>query len=58
MTNKAFFTVKEIMAILGISRAFAYKLLDGEIPTIRLGRKILIPASYIRRLTAEPKSAD
>ena len=52
---KDFYSVREIMAILGISRAFAYKLLDGEIPTIRLGRKILIPGYYIRQLTSEPK---
>lgn len=52
---KEFFSVKEIMQILGISRALAYKLLDGEIPTIRMGKKVLIPAWFIRKITEEPK---
>ena len=54
--TKDFFSVKEFIQIAGISRALAYKLLDGEIPTIRLGRKVLIPAWFIRKLTEEPKS--
>ena len=53
--TKEFFSVKEIMQIMGISRALAYKLLDGEIPTIRLGRKVLIPGWFIRKITEEPK---
>jgi excisionase family DNA binding protein len=51
---KDFYTVKEIMQIMGISRALAYKLMDGEIPVIRMGRKILIPGWYIRKLSEEP----
>ena len=50
-----FYTVKEIMQIMGLSRAHAYKLLGNEIPVIRLGRKILIPGWYIRKLAEEPK---
>ena len=53
---KDFYTVKELMGILGISRAFAYGLLKNEIPIIRIGKKkILIPGWYIRQLTTEPK---
>ena len=52
---KDFYTVAEIMQIMGISRTLAYKLMDGEIPTVRLGRKILIPGWYIRKMTEEPK---
>ena len=52
---KDFYTVKEIMQIMGISRALAYKLMNDEIPTVRLGRKILIPGWYIRKLSEEPK---
>ena len=54
--TKEFFSVKEIMQMTGISRTLAYKLLDVEIPTIRLGNKVLVPAYYIRKLTEEPKS--
>lgn len=52
---KDFFTVKEIMQIMGLSRAHAYKLLGNEIPVIRLGRKILIPGWFIRKLAEEPQ---
>ena len=52
---KDFFTVKEIMQIMGLSRAHAYKLLGNEIPVIRLGRKILVPGWYIRKLAEEPQ---
>lgn len=52
---KDFFTVKEIMELMGLSRAHAYKLIGSEIPVIRLGRKILIPGWYVRKLTEEPK---
>ena len=52
---KDFFTVKEIMELMGLSRAHAYKMLGSEIPVIRLGRKILIPGWFVRKLTEEPK---
>lgn len=52
---KEFFTVKEVMQILGLSRAHAYSLLGGEIPVIRLGRKILVPGWFIRKLAEEPQ---
>ena len=51
---KDFFTVKEIMQIMGLSRAHAYKLLGHEIPVIRMGRKILIPGWFIRKMSEEP----
>jgi excisionase family DNA binding protein len=37
-------TVAEAGALLGVSRAFAYELVArGELPVIRLGRRIVIP---------------
>lgn len=54
--EKDFFTVKEIMELLGLSRSLAYKLIGNEIPVIRLGRKILIPGWWVRKLTEEPKA--
>ena len=54
-TVKAFYTVKEIMGLMGISRALAYKSLGSEIPMIRVGRKILVPGWFVRKLTEEPK---
>ena len=36
-------TVEEAAVVLGISRATAYAVSRGEIPCIRIGRRILIP---------------
>ncbi len=54
MMPKDFYTVAEIMAIMGVSRSHAYKLLGNQIPIVRLGRKILIPGWFIRKLSEEP----
>jgi excisionase family DNA binding protein len=44
-------TVEEAAAMLGISRAFAYEAVNrGEIPHIRIGRRILVPRSALDRL--------
>lgn len=44
-------TVDEAAAILGISRAKAYECArTGELPSIRLGRRVLIPAAALARL--------
>ena len=38
------FTVTEAAELLGVSRAFAYQLAArGELPVLRLGRRIVIP---------------
>lgn len=51
-------TVEEAAALLGISRAFAYEAVNrGEIPSIRIGRRILVPKAALQRLVgAEPHS--
>ena len=51
--DKMFYSVKEVIELLGVSRSLVYKALDRDIPIIRLGRKILVPASYIKKLTEE-----
>jgi excisionase family DNA binding protein len=39
-------TVEEAAAPLGISRPFAYEAVRrGEIPSIRIGRRVLVPES-------------
>jgi excisionase family DNA binding protein len=44
-------TVEEAASLLGISRAFAYESVHrGDIPSIRLGRRILIPRTALIRL--------
>ena len=53
--EKLFYTVKEVIKLLGISRTCIYKLLGKEIPTVRMGKRILIPCWYVHALTGEPK---
>jgi excisionase family DNA binding protein len=44
-------TVEEAGDALGISRASAYEgVRTGEIPSIRVGRRIVVPTAALRRL--------
>jgi excisionase family DNA binding protein len=44
-------TVEEAAAALGISRAFAYEAVRrGEIPSIRIGRRVLVPRAALGKL--------
>jgi excisionase family DNA binding protein len=46
-------TVEEAATLLGISRAFAYEATNrGDIPSIRIGRRILVPKAALDRLLA------
>jgi len=49
--ERATYTLDKTAAILGISRAGAYLAARrGEIPTIRFGRRILVPRRALERL--------
>ncbi len=51
-------TVTEAATCLGVSRHFAYQAVrDGSIPSIRIGRRILIPTHAFEQLLASPGSA-
>jgi excisionase family DNA binding protein len=48
LQNRRSMTVTEAAAALGISRALAYQLVARkELPSIRLGRRIIIPRSTV-----------
>ena len=52
-------SVEEAAAILRIRRAFAYEAVRrGEIPSIRIGRRVLVPHAALNRLLSatEPPS--
>jgi excisionase family DNA binding protein len=55
-------TVEQAGKLLGISRRSAYRAAaDGHIPTIRLGRRILVPTARLHRmlgLTADDDRPD
>lgn len=42
--EKMTYSIKEAAEILGVSKSFMYKLVQGnEIPVIRLGKRLVIP---------------
>ncbi len=44
-------TVEEAANLLGVSRAFAYELVARrDLPSVRLGRRVLIPRRALERL--------
>ena len=52
--DRLVFTVEEAAEILRVSRAFTYELLNrGELPCLRLGRRILVPRRALERFIEE-----
>jgi excisionase family DNA binding protein len=44
-------TLEEAAALLGIARSSAYQAAQrGEIPTVKFGRRILVPTAALRRM--------
>lgn len=53
-TEKQTLTVAEAAQALGISKSAAYAAANkGDLPTIRIGRKILVPKVQLERLLGE-----
>lgn len=56
--EKLTYSVSEVMELLDISRGLAYEAIRrGEIPSIHIGRRILIPRAGLERmiqLASEP----
>jgi excisionase family DNA binding protein len=51
--DRLVFTVEEAAQLLGISRSFAYEAVQrGEIPSMRIGKRILVPKAALSRLLA------
>lgn len=47
-------TVEEAARMLGLARSTAYDCVArGEIPSIRMGRRILVPTAELRKLLGE-----
>ncbi len=54
MEERLTLTVDEAAQILGISRALAYELVTrGDIPSLRLGRRIVVPRHALEVLLAQ-----
>lgn len=53
MEEKVVLTVEEAAELLKISRPSAYQAVQrGEIPVIRIGRRILVPVAALEKLLA------
>ncbi len=51
--HKLVLTVVEAAEVLGISRGLAYELVrQGAIPSVRLGRRLLVPRQRLEELLA------
>jgi excisionase family DNA binding protein len=49
-------TVNEAANMLGISRGLAYQMVKmGKIPSVRFGKRVLVPRSALEKLLAESK---
>ena len=47
-------TVEKAAEVLGISRGSAYQAAKrGQIPTIQVGRRLLVPVAPLRRMVGE-----
>jgi excisionase family DNA binding protein len=54
-TERLTLTVDEVALALGISRSSAYECAKrGDIPTVRLGRRIVVPRRAVLELLGEP----
>jgi excisionase family DNA binding protein len=52
--DRLVWSVEEAGRLLGVSRAHAYELVArGELPHLRLGRRLVVPKSAIETLLAE-----
>lgn len=52
-------TVERAGELLGVSRRTAYRAAAaGELPTLRLGRRLLVPTAQLRTLLGLPPSGD
>ena len=60
MSEKKFYSPKEAAEVLTLSSSsIARRLRDGSLPHVKLGSRVLIPASYFEQLTeqaSEPKA--
>lgn len=49
------YTIEETAKVLGLGRTSAYEAVRrGEIPVLRVGRRLLVPRAALERLLAEP----
>ena len=51
MDERVVYTIEEVAALLGISRSSGFNgARTGELPTIRIGRRLLVPRVALERM--------
>ena len=56
MEDKLTLSVEETAKLLGIGRNLCYeRVKTGEIPSLKIGRRLLVPKAALEKLLAEPK---
>lgn len=56
MDDKLTLSVEEAAKVLGIGRNLCYdRVKTGEIPAIKIGKRLLVPRRALEKLLAEPK---
>lgn len=54
--SKQAYSVPEFAKALGLSRAHVYNLVArGEVPTIKLGHRLIVPGWYVEQLLGKPE---
>ncbi len=54
MDTKVFYSVREAAKVLGISKTWAYQLVNnGQIPALYIGRRRLIPVDVVKKLAKD-----
>jgi len=54
--QKLTLTIEETSKLLGIGRNLCYdRVKTGEIPVLKIGRRLLVPRSALEKLLADPK---
>ena len=57
-TTSRTLTVEEAARVLGISRTLAYEAVRrGELPAVRIGRRLLVSKAALDRLLCDPESS-
>ncbi len=52
------YSIDEVAVLLGVSRNHAFKQVrDGTIPSVKLGRRLLVPKQALAALLAKPAAA-
>ena len=55
MTDRLTLSIEECAKLLGIGRGLAYNLArTGQIPVIRLGRRLLVPRAQLEAMLRDP----